>query len=104
MLSRMSEADPVPTTPDPGGVPGGYAGERYTTPPLTPIFMHFCEENGDSYSSLMTFMGSCLFVPSIYLSAESRMWFNTIGPSVTRRPSKEGSERGTPLCGSGGKI
>ena len=49
-----------------------------------------------TYSSLMTFMGSCLFVPSIYLSAESRGWFNTRGPWVTRRPSNQGSKKGHP--------
>lgn len=100
----MSEADPVPTTPDPGGVYGGYAGEGYTTPPLTPIFMHFYEENGVSYSSLMTFIGSCLFVSSIYLSAESRGWFTPEDPGLLAVLRTRGPKRGTPPCGSGGKI
>ena len=44
----------------------------------------------------MTFIGSCLFVSSIYLSAESRVWYLTRGPWVTRRPSNQGSKKGQP--------
>ena len=70
---------------------------------IDPLFYAFLWEKGVTYSSLMTFIGSCLFVPSIYLSPELRRMVYTRGPWVTRRPSNQGSKKGHPSLWLRGK-
>ena len=70
---------------------------------IDPLFYAFLWEKGATYSSLMTFIGSCLFVPSIYLSPELRRMVYTRGPWVTRRPSNQGSKKGRPSLWLRGK-
>ena len=70
---------------------------------IDPLFYAFLWEKGATYSSLMTFIGSCLFVPSIYLSPELRRMVYTRGPWVTRRPSNQGSKKGHPSLWLRGK-
>ena len=43
---------------------------------------------------MMPSIGSCLFVPSIYVSPETTCLNYTRGPWVTRRPSNQGSKKG----------
>ena len=78
-------------------------------PVIYPITCTFCVIYVHFYGKIKTlsdhvpFMGSCLFVPSIYVSPETTCLNYTRGPWVTRRPSNQGSKRGVIPCGSGGK-
>ena len=69
-------------------------------PVIYPITCTFCVIYVHFYGKIKTlsdhvpFMGSCLFVPSIYVSPETTCLNYTRGPWVTRRPSNQGSKKG----------
>ena len=78
-------------------------------PVIYPITCTFCVIYVHFYGKIKTlsdhvpFMGSCLFVPSIYVSPETTCLNYTRGPWVTRRPSNQGSKKGHPSLWLRGK-